>query len=227
LQRPTATGLEKIPRGGVAISTISYRNSRNLDPRHHAALPYPDVPAFIEKVRSLPSLASRPLEFLILTAARSGEVLGATWDEIDFKEKIWALPATRMKTGRTHRVPLSDRALAILAKQKDGLVNQKNSLVFPGQRPGRPISGWAVETLVHRIAPVTVHGFRSSFRDWAGDLTNTQREVVEAALAHAVGSQVEQAYRRSDALQKRRALMEAWAEYCNSNVLKLPIGVGR
>ena len=156
------------------------------------------------------------LEFTILTAARSGEALGAKWSEIDFDEKLWTVPAGRMKGSREHRVPLSSRALAVLAQARK---LQTNDYVFPGQKRGRPLSGMSMEMLLRRmkVESATVHGFRSSFRDWAGDKTSFPREVAEAALAHAIGDETEAAYRRSDALAKRRRLMNAWAGFCEAS----------
>jgi integrase len=194
---------------------------------HHAAMPYEDVGAFVRKLREREATAALALEFCILTAARSGEVLGARWSEIDLDKKIWTVPANRMKPGRVHRVPLSARAVSILkhlAKLKTG------DFIFPGHSRGKPLSNMAMEMMLRRmqIEDATVHGFRSSFRDWAGNITTFPREVTETALSHVIGDKAEQAYRRSDALEKRRKLMEAWASYCepkaNSNVLRLRKG---
>ena len=184
---------------------------------HHAAMPYNDAPAFIGALRQRSGFAAMALEFTILTAARTGESLGARWDEIDFTLKLWTIPASRMKANRPHRVPLSSRAMAIielLAEVKSGL------FVFPGAKPNQPLSGMAMQMVLRRmgIEGATVHGFRSAFRDWAGDATRFQRELAEAALAHAVGNAVEQSYRRGDALVKRRALMDAWASFCEPRV---------
>jgi integrase len=180
---------------------------------HHAAMPYDDVPAFVAKLRNAAAMAARALEFLILTAARSGEALGATWAEIDLGARAWTIPALRMKAAREHRVPLSDRAVAILTQLAEARVSE---FVFPGQKPGRPLSATAMEMLLRRMKAdqYTVHGFRSAFRDWAGDETQFQREVAEAALAHRVGDATERAYRRADALEKRRELMKAWERFC-------------
>jgi integrase len=194
---------------------------------HHAAMPYEDVAAFVGQLREREATAALALEFCILTAARSGEVLGARWSEIDLDKKIWTVPADRMKPGRVHRVPLSARAVSILkhlARLKSG------DFVFPGHSRGKPLSNMAMEMMLRRmtIEDATVHGFRSSFRDWAGNVTTFPREVTETALSHVIGDKAEQAYRRSDALEKRRKLMEAWASYCepkaNSNVLRLRKG---
>jgi integrase len=175
---------------------------------HHAALPYRDLPEFIAGLpETVPGLA---LEFLILTAARSGEALGARWSEIDLAAKTWTIPAARMKAAVEHRVPLSPRAAEII----ESLSNYRSGdFVFPGHRLGCPIGA----TSIRKECPAdcTIHGFRSSFRDWAGNETNFPREVAEQALAHAIGDATEQAYRRQDALEKRRALMEAWSSYCD------------
>ena len=179
---------------------------------HHAAMPYADVPAFVARLRERDAVAALALEFAILTAARSGEVLGARWREIDFGARIWTIPPQRMKAAREHRVPLSESAFAILEKLGEARVSE---FIFPGQGAGRPLAEMVLRRMLRRDADVvTVHGFRSSFRDWAGNETHFPRELAEAALAHVVGDKAEQAYRRSDALEKRRALMEAWAAYC-------------
>jgi integrase len=183
------------------------------DRGHHAAMPYADVPTFMSKLRKSEVVAALALEFAVLTAARSGEVLGARWSEIDLDAEIWIVPPSRMKAGREHRVPLSDPALAILARLSEARVSD---LVFPGRRRQEPLSASSLQAVLRRmrIKDATVHGFRSSFRVWCGNETHFPREVAEAALAHVVGDKAEQAYRRSDALEKRRALMDAWAAYC-------------
>jgi integrase len=183
---------------------------------HHAALAYGDLPAFLARLREREAVAALGLEFLILTAARSGEVFGATWAEMDLEAKVWTVPAARMKAGREHRVPLSTAALAILEK---ATALRSGDHVFPGQRRGRPLSGMAFEMLLRRLkVNVTAHGFRSTFRDWAGELSVFPRELAEAALAHNVGDATERAYRRGDALEKRRMLMESWATFSTSKV---------
>jgi integrase len=185
---------------------------QKLSGGHHAALPFRDVPAFIGQLRGRDATAALALEFTILTAARSGEVLGALWDEIDLKACVWTVPAASMKAGREHRVPLSTRALAIVKSIKAA---KTGPFVFAGQRLGKGLSGMAMVMLLRRLeADVTVHGFRSSFRDWAGEMTAFPREIAEAALAHVAGDATERAYRRADALEKRRELMTAWANYC-------------
>lgn len=180
---------------------------------HHAAMPYEDVASFIVELRQREATAALGLELCILTAARSGEILGMQWREIDFDKKVWTVPANRMKAGREHRVPLSPRAVAILRQLERIKVSD---FVFAGQARTKPLSNMAMEMMLRRmkIENATVHGFRSSFRDWAGNVSTFPREIVETALAHVIGDKAEQAYRRSDALEKRRKLMEAWANYC-------------
>lgn len=184
-----------------------------LDRSHHAAMPYADVPAFLQRLRGAGGVGARALEFAILTAVRSGEARGARWSEIDLDAKVWTIAATRMKSEKLHRVPLSDRAMEIVQEMK---ATALNDLVFPGQRDNRPLSDMTLLKVLKTAGggAVTAHGFRSSFRDWSAEATNFQREVAEAALAHAVGDSVERAYRRGDALEKRRKLMDAWASYC-------------
>lgn len=178
---------------------------------HHAALPYSDVSQFMRSLREREGTAARALEFAILTAARTGEVIGGTWEEINLDDQLWIVPGPRMKGGREHRVPLSEAALAILKMQAE---RRENDFVFPGSS-AKALSNMALLMLLRRMGVnVTAHGFRSTFRDWAGDCTHFPREVIEAALAHSVESKVEAAYRRSDALEKRRELMAAWAEFC-------------
>ncbi|MDR7039168.1 integrase [Methylobacterium sp. BE186] len=180
---------------------------------HHAALPYASVPEFVAKLRASGQgeLARLAFEFLILTAARTSEVLGATWAEIDETEALWTVPAARMKAGREHRVPLSGRAVEVLLRAK--AIAGEGALIFPG-RSGKPLSNMVFLMALRRMEmPITAHGFRSSFRDWAAERTNLPREVAEMALAHAVESRVEAAYRRGDLLQKRRELMQMWTDY--------------
>lgn len=186
---------------------------QKLQRGHHPAMPYADVPEFVQRLPGAAAMAARALEFLILTAARSGEVLEARWSEFDLDAGIWSIPASRMKAGKAHRVPLSSRALEIVKAMHEARVSD---YVFPGERPGRPLSNMALAMLMRRMKAdaYTVHGFRSAFRDWCGDVTSFPREVAEAALAHEVGNAVELAYRRSDALEKRRELMVAWERYC-------------
>lgn len=181
---------------------------------HHAALAFEAVPAFMIELRKRPAMASLALEFAILTAARSGEVLNATWDEIDEEKAVWIVPAQRMKAGKEHRVPLTPQALAILDAVKPFRTVDH---VFPGQKAGKPFSIMALAMVLRRMkrGNITVHGFRSAFRDWAAESTPFPNEVCEAALAHVIGNKAEAAYRRRDLFGKRRLLMEAWAGYCD------------
>lgn len=192
-------------------------NLDHLLPRHRketkanfAAMPYADVPAFWRSLDLKRGTAALCLKYLIATGARTGEALGARWDEIDLEAKVWTLPARRMKAGREHRVPLSDAALAALNAAK-GLHPE---WCFPGPSLRAPLSNMAMLGLLKRVAPdVTVHGFRSAFRDWASEETGAAYEVAEAALAHVVGDRTERAYRRGDLFEKRRELMAAWSAY--------------
>jgi integrase len=181
---------------------------------HHAAMAIEDVPAFMARLRARPSVAARCLEFAILTAARTGEALGARWDEIDLASRVWTIPAARMKAARAHRVPLSDRAVVILREME---LVREGPLVFPGQRRGEPLSQMALTMVLRRmrVEGATVHGFRSCFRDWCGNRTSYPRELAEQALAHVIGDKAEQAYRRGDALERRRPMMAAWAAFCS------------
>src|SRR5262245_10212001 len=179
--------------------------------KHHAALPYIEVAAFMADLRVHPGIAAKALEFTILTAARTGEVIGAQWDEINLKSKVWTVPPDRMKGSREHRVPLTEAAVAVLEEMRQ---LRQNEFAFPGDRRDM-LSNMAMEMLLRRMGrDVTVHGFRSTFRDWAAERTDFPSEVAEAALAHVVGDKVEAAYRRGDLFEKRRRLMEAWAEFC-------------
>ncbi|WP_446685717.1 tyrosine-type recombinase/integrase [Microvirga soli] len=195
---------------------------------HHKAMPFDDVSAFVAALREREGMAPRALEFAILTAARSGEVFGARWEEFDLEARVWTVPAARMKAGREHRVPLSARAVVILREMQQ---KRFSDLVFPGTKPGRPLSVMALEMVLRRMkVDVTVHGFRSAFRDWAGERTHFPREIAEAALAHLVGDAVERAYRRGDALEKRRELMDAWDDFLEAqpqrNVLRFNANAG-
>lgn len=184
--------------------------------KHLAALSYAEVPAFMAALAERKGISALALRFTILTAARSGEVRGARWSEIDLENAVWTVPGARMKAKKDHRVPLTTEALAVLEKVR-GLDKE---LVFPGQKRGRPMSDATLAAVLKRMkrADVTVHGFRSTFRDWAAERTTFPREIAELALAHEVGSAVERAYRRSDLFAKRRQLMEAWARYCESTM---------
>lgn len=190
---------------------------------HHAALPYDGMPEFMEDLRARSAVAARALEFLILTGARSGEVLGASWDEIDVHKEIWTIPANRMKAGREHRVPLSGRAMKIIAER---LEVGSTGHVFPGATSASPLSSMAMAMLLRRMkSEVTVHGFRSTFRDWASETTGFSHEVCEMALAHTIANKAEAAYRRGDLFDKRRKLMEAWAGYCSGTTKRRVVGL--
>ena len=184
---------------------------------HHKALPYADVPSFIATLRERDAVAADAMEFLILTAARSGEVLEANWTEIDMEKRIWTIPPARMKAAKEHRVPLSPAAARILEKMA-AVRSADIDIVFPGQKLGKPMSNMALNMLLRRLGvDVTSHGFRSSFRDWAGEATNYPRELAEEALAHRIGDETERAYRRGSALERRRPMMEDWANYCTGS----------
>jgi integrase len=178
---------------------------------HHAALDWHEAPGFVADLRARVEVAARALEFLILTAARLGEVRGARWDEIDLERATWLIPAQRMKAKREHRVPLSAPALAILAARAEQ--RDTNNLVFARNSYGPPLASRALDIVLQRMdrSELTVHGFRSTFADWANEATNYPNLVIEQALAHTVGSQVERAYRRGDLFTRRQALMSEWA----------------
>jgi len=187
-------------------------------PQHHPALPYADLPAFIQEMRECPAGQAVKLafEFLILTAARTSEVLRATWNEIDLASKAWTVPAVRMKAREQHQVPLSPRCLEILETAKE--IACGSEYVFPGRSPTKPLSNMALEMVVRRMSRVdiTVHGFRSSFRDWAEEKTHYPNSVVEAALAHTVKNKVEAAYLRTKLFDQRRPLMAAWSAFATT-----------
>lgn len=181
--------------------------------KHHDAMSYADLPAFYEVLSDRDEVSARALAFTILTAARTSEVIGARWNEFDLQGRVWTVPAERMKAGREHRIPLSNSALNILrslAREKDDV------FVFPGGKANKPLSNMAMLALLKRmgLSDITVHGFRSSFRDWAAERTNYAREVAEQALAHTISDKVEAAYRRGDVFEKRRRLMRDWATFC-------------
>jgi integrase len=183
--------------------------------KHLAAMPYSEVPGLVQRLRNgAGDSACAALEFVILTAARSGEVLGATWGEIDLERGLWVVPASRMKAGREHRVPLSDRALALL-RGLPAAPGTAEALIFP-RSSGQPLTHKDVLKALRSMGGtgLTVHGFRSAFRDWVGERSNFPGELAEAALAHVTGDATERAYRRGDAIEKRRRLMQAWAGFC-------------
>jgi integrase len=179
---------------------------------HHAALPYSKINQFMTELRQRDGVAARALEFAVLTAARTGDVIGARWGEIDIDERLWTIPAARMKAGKEHRVPLSDAALTVITSMAE---LRQGEFVFPGGALSRPLSQMALLMTLRRMgrSDLTAHGFRSTFRDWAAECTTFSAEVVEMALAHAVSDKVERAYRRGDLFAKRRELMAAWESY--------------
>lgn len=192
---------------------------------HHPALPYADIPAFWDQLSSRVALAARCLQFVILTAARSGEALGATWGEINCEAKLWTVPPHRMKAGVEHVVPLSDAAIELLKVLRPERPDASDRIFAIN---GAARSNMAMAMLLKRMdrADITVHGFRSTFRDWAGDMTQFPREIVEQALAHRVGNETELAYRRGSAVARRRELMAAWADYvrgAGASVVTLPL----
>jgi len=182
---------------------------------HHDALPYAEIPTLMGKLLAQESMGAMALRFTILTAARTGEALKATWEEIDLDSQLWVIPAQRMKMKTEHRVPLCSEAVSLLRKLSEVSIGE---YVFTGQKASKPLSNMAMAMLLRRLGydKCTVHGMRSAFRDWCGDTTDHPREIAEAALAHRVGNAVEQAYRRSDALEKRRELMNEWSLFCHS-----------
>jgi integrase len=204
-------------RGHLSKLLPSHRKVRRVV--HHPAMPYRDVPEFLADLRQRTGTAPRALELLILTASRSGEVLGMTWGEVDLTEKVWTVPPGRMKGNCEHRVPLSARCIEVLEEMQ---AVQQGPYVFPGRSGDAPLWGMSFSYLLKSMSrnEVTAHGFRSSFRDWCGEQTNFPREIAEAALAHQIGSAVELAYRRGDALAKRRRLMDAWSDYCGRPAAK-------
>ena len=206
------------------LENLLARPSKVQKVKHQPALPYDQIGNFMVTLKEQDGTAALAMAFTILTATRTSEVIGATWDEIDLQKKIWTIPATRIKAGREHRVPLSQPALHILheMKKQHDMTNPKNDKtkdrwVFTGQKQGNPLSNMAMLMLLKRMGrkDITVHGFRSSFRDWAAEQTHFARDVAEMALAHAIGDKVEAAYRRGDLFDKRCQLMAAWARYCS------------
>lgn len=186
---------------------------------HHAALPYRDVPNFAATLRASDASEAARLafEFLILTASRTAEVLGATWSEVDLNERIWTVPAHRIKAGRAHRVPLPDRCIEVLKRARE--LSTESDHVFTGRSGHKPLSNMVFLMILRRMQlPITAHGFRSSFRDWAAEQTHFPREVCEMALAHAISNKVEAAYRRGDLFERRRELMDVWAAFVESEI---------
>lgn len=198
------------------LSNLLPARSKVRKVEHHAALPWQEMGAFMARLRKQPGTAARALEFCILTATRTGETIGAKWSEVDLASAIWTVPGSRMKAGREHRVPLSGAALAVLAAMAPSRPKEGDGYIFPGAAENRPLSSMAMLMLLRRMkrADLTVHGFRSAFRDWTEEATNTPHAVAEAALAHTIGDKVEAAYRRGDLFAKRAKLMADWAEFC-------------
>lgn len=190
-------------------------------PKHYSAIAYQDIGKFMEELREIEGLPARALELAILTACRSEEIRGATWAEIDLDLGVWVIPAERMKGGKTHRVPLNNQALELLQA-----LPGKDGYVFPSSRCGwrKPMAVTEMWRVLKGLRPdMTVHGFRSSFRQWAAECTNYPREIAEQSLAHATGNTTEQAYQRSDLMEKRRPLMQAWADHCDRVQVKADV----
>jgi integrase len=199
------------------LESLLAKPSRIAKVEHHKALPYRELPDFMVQLRTHEGITAAALEFIILTCVRAGEALGATWKEIDLAAGVWTIPASRMKAGREHRVPLSRAILAVL-DQMMPLKRNGGDHIFLGRKSGRPLTSPAVLNCVALVRPdVTVHGFRSTFRDWAAEQTEYPSDLAELALAHQIGTRVERAYRRGDLFQKRRELAEAWAIFCVTN----------
>ena len=208
----TSTRTGPIRRAGAAGSTAKLANPKKIGERgHYAAVPYADLPAFMARLGREPGTVAKALAFIVLTAARSGETLGMTWDEVDLAAATWTIPASRMKAGKAHVVPLSDQAISILRGQYE--MRGKNPHVFPSHLPRQALSSASLALVMRRLGTnATTHGMRASFRMWTAD-QGIAFEVAEACLAHTVGSAVVQAYQRSSMLERRRPAMEAWASY--------------
>jgi integrase len=193
---------------------------------HHAALPYAKIGEFFSALRGQEGVSAQAMQFLILTATRTSETLGARWGEIDFEKALWTIPSNRIKAGKEHRIPLSESALGIV---KARLKCREGDFVFPGGKAGQQLSNNALLKLLERMKrdDITAHGFRSTFRDWAAERTNYPREVAEMALAHTISDKVEAAYRRGDLFDKRKRMMEEWAKYCGTaSVEGKVVGIG-
>jgi integrase len=218
-------GLENPARWRGHVAKMLPERSKVAQVQHHAAIAWKDVAGFVGSLRSRDATAARALEFTILTAARTSEVLGARWAEVDRKAAIWTVPGARMKAGREHRVPLSAAAVTVLdgmAKLRPDDDTHGAAYIFPGNRDGRPLSQMAMLMLLRRMKrdDLTAHGFRSTFRDWCAEATTFPHEMAEIALAHTVGDKVEAAYRRGDMIEKRRVMMDAWATFCAADASK-------
>src|ERR1035437_6096688 len=200
------------PRGPAHLNLL--RPATPPPRKHHASLPFANLGTFMLDLRGRDGVGASALEFAILTAARTNEALGARWPEIDMSAKVWTVPGERMKSGREHRVPLSDAAMAVLEKMRG--YNLTGDFIFPNISRGRPLSNMALLKQLERMdrADITTHGFRATFKTWATERTNFANEIIEAALAHVIGDTTEQAYSRGDLIEKRRRLMDAWADFC-------------
>lgn len=210
-------GIENPARWQGQLSHLLPARSKVAKVEHHPALPYTEIAAFLLLIRQQHGLAAKAVELVILTAVRSTEALSAKWDEIDLAGKIWIIPAARMKAFREHRVPLSPPAIALLKRLKpDSKNGDANPFVFPGAKPGKPLSNMAMLELLKRIkrTDITIHGFRSTFRDWVAESTNYAGDIAEMALAHTISNRVEAAYRRGDLYEKRACLMYEWSAFC-------------
>src|SRR5262245_29279540 len=232
-RRTPVTGMRSRGRGEKVLDWATVHKFRNGDnparwrghlqhvfaakpePKPHEAMSFAEVPAFMSKLAKVKQTNARALEFIILTATRKGEAINATWDEVDIERKLWTIPARRMKAGTEHVVPLSDYAVALLAE-----LPRRSTYLFESDVGDKRVGETGLLKLLKRLAPgVSVHGFRSSFRDWAGECTSFDREVIEHALAHKLPDKTERAYRRGTAIEKRRKLMEAWAQYCSGSAM--------
>ena len=215
----TAHGLREGPNPATwrgHLNKLLPASSKVRRTRHHPALSYAELPSFLTSLRQQNGVAPTALEFLILTASRTSEVLQAEWREFDLVSRVWTVPAERMKAGKQHRVPLSDRAIKLLEKMSP---LKEAGYVFPGGKQGRPLSNMALLMLLRSLHPgVTTHGFRSTFRDWAAEMTDFPREIAESSLAHTISSDAEAPYLRSDLLDRRRVLLELWSTYCSHEV---------
>jgi integrase len=231
LSYATALGWREGPNPAVWRSHLALMLPKKTKVRsvvHHPALDWREAPTLLAELQAADGVASRALQFLILTAARTGEVRGATWAEVDMDAAVWTIPAERMKAQRAHRVPLAQAALDVLRSME--LLRTPSGLVFPGQTRSRPIGAMAMLRALHALdrADLTVHGFRSTFRDWAAEATHYPNHVVEQALAHTVGNADEAAYRRGDLFAKRVALMDDWAAYLAQPAAQVvPLRAGR
>ncbi|MEM7303176.1 MAG: integrase arm-type DNA-binding domain-containing protein [Pseudomonadota bacterium] len=196
-----------------SLKEVLPKHDKRAEQEHHAALPYDEIQSFIQELRARKAVAARALEFCIFTVGRTGEVLNATWDEIDLNKALWKIPASRMKNKREHVVPLTQPALDVLTPLYEA---RQSEWVFPGLKKGRPPSQMAMLMMLRRMErdDITAHGFRSTFRDWCADRTGFEHDAVEGCLAHRVGSKVELAYKRSTSVDKRRVIMSAWADFC-------------